>query len=125
MHPASAGPANRNCKRERMIKTVRAAGFAAAAFLVAAVAGWGGPLQAGQGPVAPSTSSYFDHMAADSGVSDLGLNAPATETGASATAGGWAAAMATFGSESSRETARATPQDMADLIMLGRIAFRR
>ena len=67
-----------------MIKTVRAAGFAAAAFLVAAVAGWGGPLQAGQGPVAPSTSSYFDHMAADSGVSDLGLNAPATETGAPA-----------------------------------------
>ena len=62
-----------------MIKTVRAAGFAAAAFLVAAVAGWGGPLQAGQGPVAPSTSSYFDHMAADSGVSDLGLNEPATE----------------------------------------------
>lgn len=67
-----------------MIKTVRAAGFAAAAFLVAAVAGWGGPLQAGQGPVAPSTSSYFDHMAADSGVSDLGLNDPATETGAPA-----------------------------------------
>jgi len=67
-----------------MIKTVRAAGFAAAAFLVAAVAGWGGPLQAGQNPVAPSTSSYFDHMAADSGVSDLGLNAPATETGAPA-----------------------------------------
>lgn len=62
-----------------MIKTVRAAGFAAAAFLVAAVAGWGGPLQAGQGDSAPSTSSYYDHMSADVGISDLGLNDAAAE----------------------------------------------
>ena len=41
---------------------------------------------------------------------------PATETGASAAGGGRAAAMAILGSESSRETARATPQDMANLI---------
>src|SRR5690606_28860400 len=41
---------------------------------------------------------------------------PATETGASAAAAGWAAARATLGSERSRETARATPQDMAILV---------
>ena len=41
---------------------------------------------------------------------------PATETGASAAAGGRAAARAILGSVSSRETARATPQDMANLI---------
>ena len=57
-----------------MIKTVRAAGFAAAAFLVASVAGWGGPLQAGQGTMVQGTSSYYDHMSADVGVSDFGLN---------------------------------------------------
>ena len=69
-----------------MIKTVRAAGFAAAAFLVAAVAGWGGPLQAGQGTVAPSSTSYYDHMAAGSTVSDLGLNdAPAAAEASPAT----------------------------------------
>lgn len=67
-----------------MIKTVRAAGFAAAALFVAAVAGWGGPLQAGQGAITPTTSSYFDHMAADAGVSDLGLNEPSTDTPAQA-----------------------------------------
>ena len=57
-----------------MIKTVRAAGFAAAAFLVAAVAGFGDPLQAGQGEAVSSTSSYYDHMSADGGMSDIGLN---------------------------------------------------
>ncbi len=57
-----------------MIKTVRAAGFAAAAFLIAAVAGFGDPLQAGQGDAVPSTSSYYDHMSADGGMSDIGLN---------------------------------------------------
>ena len=41
---------------------------------------------------------------------------PATVTGASAATGGWAAARATLGSESIREIARATPQDMANLI---------
>ena len=70
-----------------MIKTVRAAGFAAAAFLVAAVAGFGDPLQAGQGEAVTSTSSFHDHMSADSGISDLGLNdspstaAPAADSG--------------------------------------------
>ena len=68
-----------------MIKTVRAAGFAAAAFLVAAVAGFGGPLQAGQGDGVVSTSSYYDHMSADTGVSDLGLN-DATEAAPAAAA---------------------------------------
>jgi hypothetical protein len=57
-----------------MIKTVRAAGFAAAAFLVAAFAGFGDPLQAGQGDAVPSTSSFYDHMSADAGISDIGLN---------------------------------------------------
>jgi hypothetical protein len=57
-----------------MFKTVRAAGFAAAALLVTALAGWGGPLQAGEGAAPVSASSYFDHMSADAGVSDLGLN---------------------------------------------------
>jgi hypothetical protein len=56
-----------------MIRTVRAAGFAAAALLVTAVAGWGGPLQAGQSD-APSASSYYDHMSAGGEMSDLGLN---------------------------------------------------
>ncbi len=57
-----------------MIKTVRAAGFAAAAFLVAAVAGWGNPLQADQVGGVPATTSYHDHMTASVGASDLGLN---------------------------------------------------
>jgi hypothetical protein len=56
-----------------MIKTVRAAGFAAAAFLIASVVGWGDPLQADR-PESVSSSSYHDHMAADVGISDLGLN---------------------------------------------------
>jgi len=56
-----------------MFRTVRAAGFAAAALLVTAIAGWGNPLQAGQG-LAPSASSYHDHMSASGEISDLGLN---------------------------------------------------
>ena len=67
-----------------MIKTVRAAGFAAAAFLVAAFVGFGDPLQAGQGDVVPGTSSYYDHMSADAAISDLGLNDSATGTEAAA-----------------------------------------
>jgi hypothetical protein len=63
-----------------MIKTVRAAGFAAAAFLVVAVAGFGDPLQAGQAEAVTSTSSYYDHMSADTGISDLGLNDSPTDS---------------------------------------------
>ncbi|MGZ8997585.1 MAG: cell wall hydrolase [Allosphingosinicella sp.] len=86
MHRASAGPANRICKWELMIKTVRAAGFAAAAFLVAAVAGFGDPVQAGEGEAVTSTSSYYEHMTADTGISDLGLNETPTGTSSSAPA---------------------------------------
>ena len=55
-----------------MIRTVRAAGFAAAAFLAAAALG-GGPLQAWQGEAAPS-AHYLEHAAASAEISDLGLN---------------------------------------------------
>ena len=67
-----------------MIKTVRAAGFAAAAFLVAAFAGFGDPLQAGEGGSVQVTSSYHDHMSADAGISDIGLNVldPAADSAA-------------------------------------------
>lgn len=56
-----------------MIRTVRAAAFAAVAFGFAASAMWGGPVLARQGE-APPASYYLDHAAADTGVSELGLN---------------------------------------------------
>ncbi len=56
-----------------MIRTVRAAAFAAVAFGFAASALWGGPVLAQQGD-APLASYYLDHASADTGVSELGLN---------------------------------------------------
>lgn len=57
-----------------MIRSVRAAGFAAAAFMLAAFAGVGNPLQAWQGGAAPVPGHYLDHAAAGNPISDLGLN---------------------------------------------------
>ncbi|HEX8640138.1 MAG TPA: cell wall hydrolase [Allosphingosinicella sp.] len=54
---------------------VRAAGFAAAALIVAASAVWSGPLQADEGQAAPvRTAHFFDHANAPTEDSDLGLN---------------------------------------------------
>lgn len=58
-----------------MIQSVRAAGFAVAAFVFAATAAWSGPSQAGEGASpAPVQSHYLDHAAARNDVSDIGLN---------------------------------------------------
>lgn len=59
-----------------MIRTVRAAGFAAAAFAFAAML-WSGPLQADQGGAGLTQTNWLDHVAASGEVSDLGLNDPA------------------------------------------------
>ena len=57
-----------------MIKTVRAAAFAVAAFAFGAVM-WSGPLQADQGDSSAQPAvHYLDHGGAGSEVSDLGLN---------------------------------------------------
>ena len=66
-----------------MIRTVRAAGFAVAAFVVAASAVWSGPLQAWQGNSLPTTH-YLDHADASVEVSDLGVNDPGTSAEAPA-----------------------------------------
>jgi spore germination cell wall hydrolase CwlJ-like protein len=57
-----------------MIRTVRAAGFAAVACILAVSAAWSGPLQAGEGDVAPMASHYLDHAGASAEVTDLGVN---------------------------------------------------
>jgi cell wall hydrolase len=57
-----------------MIRSVRAAGFAVAACVLAVSAAWSGPLQAGEGDVAPMASHYLDHAGASAEVSDLGVN---------------------------------------------------
>ena len=57
-----------------MIRSVRAAGFAVAAFVLAASAAWSGPLQAGQGEAAPVASHFLDHAGAAIEDSDIGLN---------------------------------------------------
>ena len=56
-----------------MIRTVRAAGFAVAAFVVAASAAWSGPLQAVQGDSAPAVH-YLSHADAATEVSDIAVN---------------------------------------------------
>ena len=56
-----------------MIRTVRAAGFAVAAFVIAASTAWSGPLQAVQGDTAP-TAHYLSHADAATEVSDIGVN---------------------------------------------------
>ncbi len=57
-----------------MIRTVRAAAFAAAAFALAAAAVWGGPVQAWEGDVAPLANHYLDHATAPAATGDLGVN---------------------------------------------------
>jgi spore germination cell wall hydrolase CwlJ-like protein len=62
-----------------MFHTVRAAGFAAAAF-IAVAAFWDGPLSAWQGDSDPApTTSWRDHEAAPAPAGDLGLNEAAPE----------------------------------------------
>ena len=72
-----------------MIRTVRAAGFAVAAFIFAASAAWSGPLQAVQGDTAPAVH-FLEHADAAIETSDIGLNdgpgsAPAAAPAAPAT----------------------------------------
>ena len=57
-----------------MIRTVRAAGFAVAACVLAVSAAWSGPLQAGQGNEAPEAVHYLDHAGATVEVGDIGVN---------------------------------------------------
>ena len=57
-----------------MIQSVRAAGFAVAALVLAATAAWSNPLQAGESDVAPAVSTYLDHAAAAVEDSDIGVN---------------------------------------------------
>jgi hypothetical protein len=56
-----------------MFRWVRAAGLAAFA-LVAVASGWGGPLHAWRGDVAPQQTSWADHETAHFDAGDLGLN---------------------------------------------------
>lgn len=66
-----------------MFHTVRAAGFAAAAFVTAAAL-WDGPLSAWQGDGGPiAMTSWRDHAAAPAVLGDLGLNAGEGEGSAS------------------------------------------
>ena len=58
-----------------MIRSVRAAGFAAAAFVLAATAAWSGPLQAVEGDAAPAATYYTDHDGAAIEVADFAANA--------------------------------------------------
>ena len=71
LHPPGQPP---HKKRDEMIRTVRAAGFAAAAFIVAASAAWSGPLQADQVQSAPTGTHFMDHANMPTEDSDLGLN---------------------------------------------------
>ena len=57
-----------------MIRPVRGAAYAVAAFVLAASAAWGDPLQAWQGDIAAVQNPYIVHALANPGVSDLGLN---------------------------------------------------
>jgi len=57
-----------------MIRPVRAAAFAVAAFAFAASTVVGGPLQAWEGDVAQVENPWFAHVSADPGVGDVGLN---------------------------------------------------
>lgn len=56
-----------------MFRTVRAAGFAVAALVIAASAAWSGPLQAVQGDAAPAVH-YLSHADASAEISDIGVN---------------------------------------------------
>ena len=81
-----------------MFKTVRAAGFAVAACVLAASAAWSGPLQAVEGDVAPMASHYLDHAAASGEVSDLAVNdTPATSIATDPSPAGAAEQLAHLG----------------------------
>ena len=70
-----------------MIRTVRAAGFAVAACVLAVSAAWSGPLRAGEGDVAPAATHYLDHAGAAVEVSDFAVN-DETATAATTSTGG-------------------------------------
>ena len=57
-----------------MIRTVRAAGFAVAACVLAVSAAWSGPSIAGQGEEVAVATHYLDHAGAAVEVSDIGAN---------------------------------------------------
>ena len=57
-----------------MIRPVRGAAFAVAAFVLSASAAWGDPLKAWQGDIAPVQYPFTVHAGANPGVSALGLN---------------------------------------------------
>lgn len=65
-----------------MILSVRAAGFAAAAFVLAVTAAWSGPLQAVEGEAAPVATYYTDHAGAATETIDFGVNADQAEVAA-------------------------------------------
>ena len=58
-----------------MLVSVRAAGFAVAALILAVSAAWSGPLQAVEGDAAPVATYYLDHAGAATEITDLGVNA--------------------------------------------------
>ena len=70
-----------------MIRTVRAAGFAVAACVLAVSAAWSGPLQAGEGDVAPVATHYLDHAGAGVEVSDFAVNDETATVGTGSTDG--------------------------------------
>ena len=57
-----------------MIRTVRAAAFAVAAFVLAASAVWSAPSQAVEGGAAPVATYYLDHAGAATEVADFAVN---------------------------------------------------
>jgi hypothetical protein len=62
-----------------MLQALRAAGFAAAAFLVATITLWSDPLLAAQG-YSPAVAA-FQHAVAGGDISDIGLNDPSLGLG--------------------------------------------
>jgi hypothetical protein len=69
-----------------MIRTVRAAGFAVAACVLAVSAAWSGPSIAGQGDEVVAATHYLDHAGAALEVEDIGVNGETSdETAAVAT----------------------------------------
>src|SRR5688500_1428378 len=79
-HPVQS---HRSEKRVHMILSVRAAGFAVAACVLAATAAWSGPLQAVEGAAAPVATYYTDHAGAAVEVADFAANADQAAVAAS------------------------------------------
>ena len=84
MHPHLPVQSHRSEKRVQMKFSVRAAGFAVAAFVLAVSAAWSGPLQAVEGSAAPVATYYTDHDGAATEVADFSLNADQVEAAAPA-----------------------------------------